>query len=128
MTGYYDPRFMLGRGAPGHPRKKHPRIETVDVWKKIRTRGSDNQLKRLICMTIPQFTLLLEDLSKLTFPKVGIKLTFSNKILCTFIWLVKYSEYSELATLFGTTIPVISTIIKGYLEILVGYFIQFIPH
>ena len=113
----HNPRYLTGKGAPGFKRRKYRRANPVDVWKQIRTRGCDRQLHLLTRMTIPQFRSLLEDLSSLTFPTVGRDMTFGNKILCVFIWLVKYPQYSELATLFGVSVPVIGSLLSKYVSL-----------
>lgn len=114
ISSFYNPRYLLGKGAPGFPRQRLPRVKPIDVWAKIRAKEADQQLVRLTRMTISQFTSLLEDLMSLEFPHVGVHLSFSNKVLCCFIWLAKYPEYSELAAIFGASVSVIGDILRGF--------------
>jgi hypothetical protein len=80
-------------------------------------------------MTISEFKELIEELQQFDFPtKLGTRLTFEDKLLMVFIWLVKYPDYSELATQFGTSITIVSMIISQYLDVLVIYFSRFIPN
>lgn len=69
-------------------------------------------------MTLDQFETLLVDLIDLEFPPVAQVMTFANRVLCTFIWLVKYPDYSELASLFGVSISTISSLIRGCVALL----------
>lgn len=124
---YYDPTYLSGRGSPGLRRAAYRRPRPVGVWQSILERGSDRQLRRLIRMTIAQFEELIEDLRLLPFPAVGLGLSFEDKVLLVFIWLVKYPDYSELATQFGTSVTLVSRIVTGYLDVLCAYFSQFIP-
>ena len=67
-------------------------------------------------MTLTQFNDLLNDLESVRtqFPKVAARMTFENKILCVFIWLVKYPTYEELAyVLFGTNASCVSSLIRA---------------
>jgi hypothetical protein len=57
-----------------------------------------------------------------------VRLTFKDKILLGFVWIVKYEEYSTLTALFGISKTVISTLIDKMLPLLASYFIQFIPN
>jgi hypothetical protein len=95
------------------------------IWKQVRNKGSDKCIQCLTSMTIAQFarytaflhflkSKLLEDLSQLEFPGVPACMKFANKILCVFIWLVKYPDYSELALTFSVSIFTISLVIRRF--------------
>jgi hypothetical protein len=59
---------------------------------------------------------------------IGINLTFADKVLMLFVWLVKYPSYGKLSELFGTTLTVVSTIITHYHHHFVVYFKRYIPN
>jgi hypothetical protein len=124
----YNSAYLSGKGSPGHCRAVYPCLVPISEWKSILEHGSDRQLQCLIRMMIPQFKELIEDLKLLKFPQHALKLSFEDKLLLVFIWLIKYLDYSELSTLFGISITVVSQIITGYLDALVPYFTQYISN
>ncbi len=57
----------------------------------------------------------------------AVNLTFENKLLLLFIWLVKYVDYSVLSTLFGVSKAVIGVLIEDMLPQLSAHFLNEIP-
>jgi hypothetical protein len=111
------------------PRRILPRSRPRRIWKSILEKGSDDSLKRLVRMTIPQFTLILDSLRGEYFPRnIGVLLTFEDKILMVFLWLVKYPDLSELAILFGTSKTVVGRIVDNWLDVLCRFFSKFVPN
>lgn len=139
MTAFHNPRYLLGRGAPGCARQKYLHNRPVNVWEHLQRKGSDATMHRLTRMTLEQFEMLLADLSALDFPHVAQLMGFANRVLCVFIWLVKYPDYSELAILFGVGVSTISSLVNrlgailssscfSYVDVLVPYFAQYISN
>jgi len=57
----------------------------------------------------------------------AVNLTFENKVLLLFIWLVKYVDYSVLSTLFGVSKAVIGVLIEDMLPLIAAHFLNEIP-
>lgn len=127
----YNPKHGRGYGAPGHKRKKHQRRKIVDVWNILQKFG-DKNFESLTRMYLDEFNILLDELSYLrneeSIVSIGTKFSFENKILCVFIWVVKYCDYSVLSFLFGSSNAVISILITTILPFIAGHFAQFIPN
>jgi hypothetical protein len=115
-SDFYNPRYLLGKGAPGMSRWRYTQLVSIDVFGAILARGSEGQMHCLTRMTISQFQALLDDLANIEFASVGTRMSFANKVLCTFIWIVKYPDYSELSALFGVSISVINTVLQRFVE------------
>jgi len=126
----FSPTFGRGYGAPGHKRSSFKRQEAKPVWESFVESGNDRLFQSHTRMYIDEFDALLVDLDdlKLLLSKVATKLTFSNKILLLFFWIVKYHDYATLAWIFGSSPPVIVQLIDLALPLLVGHFVKFIPN
>jgi hypothetical protein len=126
----YDPRHGRGYGAPGHKRAKHQRRKTVDLWRVLQQFG-DRNFEGLTRMFLDEFRAMLDDLTYLktepAIENVATKFTFENKVLCLFVWIVKYCDYAVLSIMFGSSNAVISSLITSLLPFVAGHFSRFIP-
>lgn len=124
-----NPRFGRGKGAPGFPRwKRRIKTQSVDLWQLIQDTDDENRLHGLCHMYIAEFQHLLETCTfSDQISHIATRMTFANKLLLIFIWLVKYPDYSVLCQIFGTSTTVVSSILHNTLPYLVDHFIQFIP-
>jgi hypothetical protein len=127
----YNPRHGRGYGAPGHKRAKHKRRKPVDVWGMLQQFG-DKNFESLTRMYLDEFKVLLDEVAHLendhVIKNVATRLSFENKVLCLFLWIVKYCDYPVLSFLFGSSNAVMSGLITTLLPYLAGYFICFIPN
>jgi hypothetical protein len=81
-------------------------------------------------MYLNEFEEMIENLRNFEaeIDSVATKLTFENKILLVFLWIVKYVDYSVLSFLFGTTKSVVSMLIDCLLPRLASHFISYISN
>ncbi len=125
-----NPRFGLGRGAPGTKRLPRRIRQVHDVWEELNNSQDEKRMHGLTHMTLDQFDYMLscfpssiqEDLDK-----IGVKMTFPNKILLILVWIVKYPDYSLLTQIFGCSPAVVSCLLSTGLPILMEHFNQYIP-
>lgn len=75
-------------------------------------------------MTLDQFEHML---STFTFQLPRSCLTFPNRMLLVFVWIVKYPDYSLLFQIFGASSAVISQLIHTTLPLLAEHFVAYIP-
>jgi len=124
-----NPKFGLGKGAKGHRRKMFCRLRPIDLWDQLKDRNDDESFQRLTRMYISEFEDLSNDLLYLRnrFSTKAVNLTFENKVLLFFIWLVKYVDYSVLSTLFGVSKAVIGVLIEDMLPLISSHFLNEIP-
>jgi len=128
MRKVYNPRHGRGYGAPGYRRAKHKRRKPVDVWGILQQFG-DKNFESLTRMYLDEFKFLLGEVAHLendtAIKNVATRLTFENKVLCLFLWVVKYCDYPVLSFLFGSSNAVMSGLITTLLPHLAGYFALF---
>jgi len=128
----YSPTFGRGKGARGFKRSKRRKFRPGDVWGAIRDSFDNQRLESLIHMKVDEFELLLKELTRARIHSklkdLAVKLTFGNKILLVFVWIVQYPSYAILSNLFGVSIAVVSQLISHTLAPLVGYFSKWIPN
>lgn len=118
-----------GRGAPGFGRKAFKRQQPHLVWRYFSQVEEAERAERLFAsrtlMSLGQFSALLRELGHMKEP-LGLcatRMSFSDKVLLVFFWLVNYQDYAVLGRLFGTTRAVISGLIKAALPLLQAHFI-----
>jgi hypothetical protein len=107
-------------------------LTLIDVYGKIKQLNDDVRLKNMINMPLYQFDFILDSLKHAGFHKqiahCACKLSFENKTLLLFIWIIEYPSFGILATMFQCSSAVISTLIKNALPYLVDFFVGFIPN
>ena len=126
----YQKTYLREKGSPGHKRKPFIHFTPIDLWDRIKLKEDNIMMKSLVHMTITQFEIMLEDLHPIKQPLEDImtKITFSNKILLLFVWIVKYPNYSLLSSMFGTSCGAISKLIKFGIPLLVEHFSHYISN
>jgi len=128
----YHPTFGRGKGAPGFSRRKYARKCCLDVYNYFKERNNDRIFESHTRMYIDEFEVLIKDLKYLRsnekLSKVGIKLSFEDKILLVFFWIVKYLDYALISHIFSTTPAVVTSLLETILPLLVEHFVKFIPN
>lgn len=125
-----NPRFGLGRGAPGQRRLPRRIRQVHNVWMELQDSQDEKRMHGLTHMTLAQFSHLLSTFPssiQINLDKIGVQMTFPNKILLIFIWIVKYPDYSLLTQIFGCSPAVISCLLSAGLPLLMEHFNQYIP-
>lgn len=125
-----DPRFGRGKGARGFRRNIFSRLKPIDLWSQLLERNDDLSFQRLTRMFLNEFTDLVDELQylKFKFITLAVRLSFANKVLLFFIWIVKYVDYSVLSSLFGVSKSVIGVLIERMLPELSAHFLNEIPN
>jgi hypothetical protein len=126
----YSPSFGRGYGAPGFKRSVFKRQAPKPVWESFLEQRNNRLFETHTRMYVDEFSVLLEELQYLevSLEKVATKLTFANKILLIFFWIVKYHDYATLAWIFGSSPAVISVLIDVALPLLAIHFLRSIPN
>jgi len=90
-----------------------------------------SRFKDMIHMTIDEFVELKDEIIESCFERFDLTkikcLTYNNKILMIFMWVVHYPRYALLAALFGVSVRTVSVNISEMIIILSEFFINFIP-
>ena len=97
----FSPTFGRGYGAPGFSRFSFKRQKPKPVWESFLEHSNNRLFQSHTRMYIDEFESLLGDVAYLEqrLESVATKLTFANKILLLFFWIVKYHDYATLGWL-----------------------------
>lgn len=142
-----SPSLGLGRGAPGRRRhRRRSQSHSTLRWNTINRFDDLIRLQHLIHMSTTEFRTVLEDMKEsgldkklsmshhnlsqfLTFigPLLP-KLSFGDKVLLFFVWIVQYPHLSVMVVMFGYSNASISAFLHQVLPYFVGFFSSFISN
>lgn len=130
MEALVNSSFGVGKGK-GIRKRKPKRYVSIDVWSSLMEKGNV-RVEGMIHMTVEQFLVLLKLLKEANvndaLRRTAFSMTFENKILLVFVWIVSYPTYAVLATMFGVSKSVISDLITTALPHVMSFFVQYIPN